>query len=32
MEYKGVADSHPEWGMGDQFIIADLQLVQIFAG
>ena len=24
MEYKGVADCHPDWGMEDQFLIADL--------
>jgi len=27
MEYKGVAASHPDWGMEDQFLIADLHSV-----
>ncbi len=24
MEYKGVAACHPDWGMEDQFLVADL--------
>jgi hypothetical protein len=30
MEYKGVADSHPDWGIWE-FRIVNLQLVHIFS-